>query len=87
MMKRIYKYPLEITGVQPVDMPAGAKLLSVANQNGTLCLWAMVDTDAPNDRRVIVICGTGHAMDDAGLIFIGTVLMGPLVWHVFEGQV
>lgn len=32
-MKTIWKYPIKITDKQRVRMPAGAKILSVAEQN------------------------------------------------------
>lgn len=50
----IWKVELAITDMQTVSMPDGAKLLSVANQNGNLCLWAMVDQRPRNARRGIL---------------------------------
>lgn len=84
---RIFKYTLEITGNQTVQMPQEARILSVANQNGNLCLWAMVDIDWPPHPRHIEILGTGnHVVQDMGVerTFIGTVLVDQFVWHVFE---
>lgn len=85
-MSRIWKYELEITDEQTVEMPRGAKVLSVANQGGKLCLWAEVD---PSERIVVrhfLVIGTGHQItEDFDLRkFVGTVLMEPFVWHVFE---
>lgn len=39
----IWKFKLAITDIQEIKIPEGAELLSVAKQNGNLCLWAMVD--------------------------------------------
>lgn len=84
----IWKYPLRIKDVNFVKMPEGAKVLSVAIQNGTLCLWAMVDTSQIIKERAFKIIGTGHPInfDDPAseLSFIGTVIDGQFVWHVFE---
>lgn len=84
---RIWKYELQITDLQPVEIPEGAELLSVANQNGRLCLWAMVDGDRPLETRHIEIIGTGNPVPtDMGVDrrFIGTAVINPSVWHVFE---
>lgn len=84
---KIYEYPLDITDLQVVQMPAGAKILSVASQNGTLCLWAMVVPHARLTDRRIEIIGTGYPIPEGTGIyrnFIGTVPIIPFVWHVFE---
>lgn len=82
----IWKFELEITDLQGVTMPDGAELLSVANQNGNLCLWAMVDPLKEKRRRYIEIIGTGNPMPMVGVDrkFIGTAVVDPFVWHVFE---
>ena len=86
----IYKYELQITGIQTVQMPAGAKILSVANQHGILCLWALVDPVKPKTDRNIAIFGTDQSIDfgensfNDKHLFIGTVLKDPFSWHVFE---
>lgn len=89
----IFKYPLEITDFQTVKMPFSAEILSVKEQNGTLCLWALVDPDIgfEMDYKIHII-GTGAPIDSAvvksfygGLYFIDTVVMSyGLVWHVFQ---
>ena len=80
----IWKYALEMTDRQFVSMPEGATLLSVANQRGALCLWALVDPDNPGVMREINIVGTGNPMTEDETHFIGSVVIEPFVWHVFE---
>lgn len=81
----IWKYELRITNRQKVQLPACARLLSVANQRGTLCLWAQIDPDnATIVERDIEIIGTGNPMPVARRVFLGTVVIDPFVWHVFE---
>jgi hypothetical protein len=80
----IWKYTLALTDVQVVPMPADAVMLSVANQRGSLCLWAMVDPSQGMASRTIEIFGTGHVLPPAVRSFIGTVVMDEFVWHVFE---
>lgn len=86
-MKTIWKFELQINDMQELTMPDGAEILSVANQNDKLCLWAMVNPSNENRRRYIEIIGTGrHIVEGMGIDreFIGTVFIGPFVWHVFE---
>lgn len=87
-MQKIWKYPLALTDVQLIPMPEKAEILSVADQDGTLCLWVMVDTHALQEEvRAIEIIGTGNPIATPigyARLFIGTAVMRPFVWHVFE---
>ena len=83
-MQKIFKYELNGVDRQVVEMPAGAIVLSVANHRGNICLWAKVDTERPYSRRVFDIIGTGNPIADASRQFLGSVVIDPFVWHVFE---
>lgn len=85
-MKRIFKFPLQITDIQKIRMPKDSSLLTVQVQKGTPCLWALVDTDKEAVERLIGIIGTGHPVPENVLRYIGTfqVLEGTFVGHVFE---
>lgn len=86
---RIFKYVLETVGSQIIDVPLGAKFLSVNSQHDKLCLWAIVDPDQEKrERWGVEICGTGLSADhvvDGTYQFIGTYVVnhGLLVWHVW----
>lgn len=81
----IWKYELESDRQQAVHMPMEAQILSVAmDQSGRLCLWALVDPDANFQQRVIEVVGTGRPVSMNERDFIGTVVVVPFVWHVFE---
>lgn len=89
MSQTIWKFPLDIADEVRVRMPAGAKVLSVGDQCGTLCLWALVDPEAPKEMRHFIIHGTGHPVlptPFGELVHLGTVVQfgGDFVWHVFE---
>jgi len=88
MKRTIWKYPLEATDTQNVMMPEGAEILSAQMQGNMLCLWALVNPAAPNQRREIEVIGTGHPMPDAKRRYISTAQMhgGALVWHIFERE-
>jgi len=85
-MRRIFKYPLDIVGIQLVSMPVGAELLTVQMQQGVPCLWALVEDSAPKEDRVIYFRGTGHeAPDFKKDEHIATFQERAFVWHVFDG--
>ena len=86
-MNTIYKYALKITDNQVIQIPKQNGALSVGEQRGTLCLWALVNTtDILVDAHIKII-GTGHPIDDLDLqiwTFLGTVQMNNgLVFHIF----
>jgi hypothetical protein len=82
-MKRIYKY--ELKDGRGVEMPIGAKVLTIQTQNGLPYIWALVDTDVECDFRYFTIVGTGHDFPEADdFTYINTIQDGPFVWHIFE---
>ena len=82
-MKTIYKYILkpEIS----IRIPEQSQLLSVHEQNGEVCLWALVNPQNIDETRTFAVFGTGHRVPEDH-IFVGTALLegGSLVFHVFE---
>jgi len=84
----IWKFHLAIINLQTIQMPKGARILSVQAQRNQVCLWAMVnpDPEIPSQTTEIEMHGTGHIFTEGNLKFIGTVLTenGNFVWHVFE---
>ena len=84
-MKTIWKFPVEITDYQTIEMPANAQILAVQMQGSTPQLWAIVHPEAQVEKRYFRVYGTGHRVDQVGN-FIGTFQMhgGSLVWHMFE---
>lgn len=82
----IYKYNLKLTDRQTLNLPDSATLLTVQEQNGILCLWALVNPKFPLEPRIIEILGTGNLVPVAQRKYISTVQtnQGSLVWHVFE---
>jgi hypothetical protein len=87
-MKTIYKY--EMTARQKecvVQMPQGAVILTIDTQFDTLCIWALVDTTAPDELREFLIIGTGHDADLPNHCkYINTVQVqaGAFIFHIFE---
>jgi len=87
-MKTIWKYPVLIMDEIWVYMPMGAEILDVQEQQGNICLWALVDTDKPLVKRKFRVFGTGKPVDldydELTWEFIATVQNKHVVWHIFE---
>lgn len=85
-MRTIYKYRLQTIDIQTINLPEGAKILTVQTQNGEPFLWAEVEPDNPSSPRTIATHGTGHTLPKEVRRYIATYkMMGDsLVFHVFE---
>ena len=89
-MRRIYKYPLDITkgeqgvGIRfDVPMPKGARILTVQMQAGLPTIWADVSKDREATRR-LVIYGTGWDLPQEPGVYVSSVQSGPYVWHIYD---
>ncbi len=87
-MRRIYKYVLNSSDeVQNVATTQGAEFLTAQSQPGVgLCVWAVVDPDAPVVIRKVHILVTGGMAHEKGTMqYLGTVLTAGafMVFHVF----
>jgi hypothetical protein len=90
MAKTIWRYPVEVIDEQVVTVPAGAKILTIATQGETPCLW--VELTLPGkvwddgEHRTIRIFGTGHPMPDDPGVYIGSFMLkgGVLVFHAYD---
>lgn len=87
-MKTIFKYHLQTTDYQKIEMLNGAEILCVQNQQETPCIWAIVDkSQTSTQSRTIEIVGTGHPIDESlQRKYIGSYQLqgGIFVFHVFE---
>lgn len=85
-MKTIYRYTLELTDKQEVQMPALSNILCVQMQGGKAHIWAQVDSNATKESRLIGIFGTGNPIPSNPMRYIGTIQieLHGLVFHVYE---
>lgn len=86
-MKTIWKYELPVRDVVYINMPVLSQILTIQEQRGSICLWALVDPNASQTQRVFRIVGTGHDVPEHNTgVYIDTFQMegGDLVFHVFE---
>lgn len=85
MTARIYKYQLALHGVNVLPLPTGARPLAVDDQDGVLCMWALIDDECSDEERNFAFVGTGHPIPGSlESTYIGTVQQPPFVWHLFE---
>ena len=83
-MKAIWKYA--INPHTTIQIPQGARLLSVQVQDNQPQLWALVDPAALQVGRMFQAVATGEEFDDDGMTYIDTFQIngGALVFHLFE---
>jgi hypothetical protein len=86
----IWKFPLpDIIDTQEVEMPRGAMILTIQLQDGVPTMWAIVNAQSAPVKIPVHIRGTGQPLDlppPPMAVWIGTIQMGPLVWHYFMEQ-
>lgn len=89
-MKAVYKYLLPpFESEFEMQLPMGAKLLSVQSQHGRVHLWALVDQNAPLARFTFRLVTTGRVIENNdplhGMDFLGTFQLrgGNHIGHVW----
>lgn len=86
MALTIWKYDLKPSTHQLIEMPKGARLLTVQGQHSGVCLWAIVNDEAEVEKRAFGVYPTGGDAPGALAIYLNTVQLqgGVLIFHVFE---
>lgn len=89
-MRRIWKFRIPFMGQHgAIEMPKGARIISVGWQNNDPVLWAIVDPHAAPATRNIVVIMTGVDIREGEFAFpfIGTTMNddGSFVVHIFDG--
>lgn len=88
--KVIHKYDLgelHHNKVSEVEMPKGAKILSIQKQYDKAVVWAIVNPKHSFRKYTFHTFGTGFEMEDyekKHYDYITTLQDGFLVWHIFE---
>jgi len=88
-MKTIWKFEFKVQDDIKIEMPIGSEILTVQEQEGQSCLWALVDPDYSTEIRRFDLFGTGHPINEnivTSRKYIGTFQMesGKFVFHLFE---
>ena len=87
MNKAIWKFELEVTDNQVIEIPIDSEILTAQVQNGKPCLWALVNPTKNKEKRFIEMFGTGHEIDmNVNRNYLGTIQLhdGLFIVHVFE---
>jgi len=87
----IYKYPLELTDCQVLELPCDRQVLKFAPQNGRLYVWVWLKAgheihEGIFENLLVRIVGTGNpinGLDMDGYVYQDTVFMDGFVWHIF----
>lgn len=87
-IKRIYKYTIPVEDSFSLELPQGAKILTVQEQHGKPQIWALADQGSPTEIREFCVVGTGHPIDEdeVTLDYIETFQLfgGNFIGHLFE---
>lgn len=88
-MRTVHKFILPVMHGDTIrlSMPADAQFLSIQEQHGEVCLWALVDTAKPGMPRNLLMVGTGHPLPPGYFgRYIDSVQLigGSLVLHFFD---
>ena len=88
MNETIFKYPIEIANFPRIEMPKGAKILSVGVQDNKPYIWAMVNESNKWEERIFRLMGTGHLLyaKEKDLHFIGTFQLKERDGSIFVGH-
>lgn len=85
-MKAVWKYPLPEV-VNHIEMPKDAQVLTIHEQRGDACLWALVNPTHEKETRLFCVLGTGSEFEEHDTMdYLGTFHLanGNMVFHVFE---
>jgi len=70
--KVIFKYQMPVLEAFTMKLPAGAEIIRMADQGGMFWLWAVVDTNQPDEERHFRAFKTGAAIPaDLRLNYVG----------------
>jgi len=82
--KTIWKYTIT-EDQSDIEVPGGGTVLTVGNQFGSIVLWVELDPSMTVVERSFKIIGTGWDTSvTCNMIYIGTVQINQLVWHIYE---
>jgi len=82
-MKKIYKYPFDITDVQKIGIPVNHDVVRVGlDPSGTPCIWAKVNPEEIDIEKEVYVFETGHDIPDQKT-HVGSFIQNEFVWHLF----
>lgn len=93
-MASVLKYVLDVNSVQDVGLPAGTEILSCAEKDGQVVVYAIADADSENtvetETHRFYAFETGHELEGEWGIssdnFVGSCIAGDNCVHVFHSS-
>jgi|SRR5580765_4324831 len=96
-MKTIWKYPLELSNEQVIDMPEAAQILTIERQGidgvtvdmkTDIVMWALVNTEAPIEKVLVEMFETGEELPSGKRTYISTLQAndGAYIIHTFKRE-
>jgi hypothetical protein len=88
-MFTIHKFQVQVQEQGIIEVPVGAKLLSIDRQSmygldSIQSWWEVDDEEQSTVDEPYLIVGTGHEMPDTrGYQFATSVQQGMFVWHIY----
>lgn len=88
-MKTVFKQVIEPNSYSgepyPIkfEAPRGSRPISVALQHGKCCVWFECHPERPKEEITIYSVGTGFGAVPDGCRFLGTIVDGSYVWHLY----
>jgi hypothetical protein len=80
----IHKFPIEY-GTNRISAKQSCKVLSAGlDASGQLCVWVLFNPDNERYDFTVVAVFTSETFYPTADSFIGTVLQGELVYHIFK---
>jgi hypothetical protein len=81
---KIWKFYLN-PGETSTTMPKDAKILSIQEQKGHICMWALFPAEFPTEVRRFNTVPTGPSFDPSpNHKYLATTQLDMTVWHTFE---
>lgn len=82
----IWKYHLVRKGAIDIQIPKGARVLTIQTQGDLPCLWILVNPSNELETRTFEVMHTGEIFNLDGLHYIGTyqLFSESEVCHLFE---
>jgi hypothetical protein len=85
-MNTVLKFPLSVSDLVDLEMPRGARLLSVGTIRAKPCVFALVDESNPPVTRRLRLTATSEPIPDPlpDWKFVGSVSFGSNDCHLWD---
>jgi len=82
-MKQVFKFPLQIADEQTIRGKIVQPVSVGLDPNQCPCIWAECDDQTEERDMIVSIFGTGHPLPVFAGSYLGMLVQGSFVWHVY----